>query len=131
VRALCVRFAAESDVRCDFAVSAEHTRFDDTVADAVYWTIAELLTNVRKHARAKTVRVTSGAHDGGYVFLRVQDDGVGITEPYTPAPPREARGLGLWSSEHRLNELDASLEIASADGLTVTIKLPPWRVISG
>jgi len=131
LRALCVRFAAESDVRCEFAVSVEHTRVDDALADAVYWTIAELLTNVRKHAQAKTVRVTSGAHDDGYVFLRVQDDGVGLAEPYTTAPPREAGGLGLWSSEHRLNELDASLEIASADGVTATIKLPPWRVVRG
>jgi signal transduction histidine kinase len=128
VRALCVRFAGETEIRCECSVSLEHVRFNDNVADAVYWTIAELLTNVRKHSRATTVMISSGAEVGGYVFLRVQDDGVGLAQPYAPAPPCDSRGLGLWSIEHRLNELDASVEIASVDGFTVTIKLPPWSV---
>lgn len=128
VRALCVRFTAETEIPCECAASPEHMRFNDNVAAAVYWTIAELLTNVRKHSRATTVKVSSGVQDGGYVFLRVQDDGVGLAQPYAPTPPWDSRGLGLWSIEHRLNELDASVEIASVDGLTVTIKLPPWLV---
>jgi len=131
VRALCVRFGAETEIRCECAVDPTHTRFNDNVADAIYWTIAELLTNVRKHSCATTVKVSSGAQDGGYVFLRVQDDGVGLAQPHTPVPPCDARGLGLWSIEHRLNELDASVEIASAHGLSVTIKLPPWLVTRG
>jgi signal transduction histidine kinase len=131
VRALCVRLAAETAIRCECSVSVEHTRFDDTVAAAVYWTLAELLTNVRKHAHATSVRVSSSVQDGGYVFLRVQDDGVGLAQPYASTPPCDSRGLGLWSIEHRLNELDASVEIASVQGLTVTIKLPPWLVVRG
>jgi len=131
VRALCVRFAAETAIGCECAVDPTHTRFSDTVADAVYWTIAELLTNVRRHSRATTVKVSSGVQDGGHVFLRVQDDGVGLAQPYAPTPLCDSRGLGLWSIEHRLNELDASVEIASVDGLTVTIKLPPWLVTRG
>jgi signal transduction histidine kinase len=131
VRALCVRFAAETEIRCECTVSPEHTRFNDPVADAVYWTIAELLTNVRKHSGATAVRVSSGVQDGGYVFLRVQDDGVGLKDPHLPIPPSDSRGLGLWSIEHRLNELDACVEIASANGLAVTIKLPPWLVTRG
>jgi len=128
VHALCVRFAAETEIRCEYVVDPTHMRFNDNVADAVYWTIAELLTNVRKHSRATTVKVSSALQDGGYVFLRVQDDGVGLAQPYAPKPPCDSRSLGLWSIEHRLNELDASVDIASADGLAVTIKLPPWLV---
>lgn len=128
VLALCVRFAAETDIGCECAVSPEHLRCNDNVADAVYWTLAELLTNVRKHARATTVKVSSGVQDGGCVFLRVQDDGVGLSQPYTPTPPCDSPRLGLWSVEHRLNELDASVEITRGQGLTVTIKLPPWWV---
>lgn len=131
VRALCVRFAAETEIRCECTVSSEHTRFNDNVADAVYWTLAELLTNVRKHSRAKTVKVSSGTEVDGYVFLRVHDDGIGLEDPYVPTPPCDARGLGLWSIEHRMNELDSSVEIASVEGLTVTIKLPPWLVTRG
>jgi hypothetical protein len=128
VRALCVRFTAETEIRCECAVSPEHTRFNDKAAAAVYWTLAELLTNVHKHSRATSVKVSSGTDADGYVFLRVQDDGIGLNDTREPAPARDARGLGLWSIEHRLNELDGSVEIASAQGFTVTIKLPPWLV---
>jgi signal transduction histidine kinase len=131
VRALCVRFAAETEIRCECTVSPEHTRFNDSVADAVYWTIAELLTNVRKHSRARGVKVSSGRQDGGYVYLRVHDDGIGLKDAYVPSPPCDSRGLGLWSIEHRLTELDAAVEITSAQGLAVTIKLPPWLVTRG
>jgi hypothetical protein len=36
-----------------------------------------------------------------------------------------------WSIEHRLTELDAAVEITSAQGLAVTSKLPPWLVARG
>jgi signal transduction histidine kinase len=126
---LCEEFTASTSIRCECAVNAAHVRFGSRVCDFTFWAVAELLTNVAKHARASTVRLSSGLRDGGFVFLAVEDDGVGLTDLQRPSPPYGARNVGLWSIEHWLNELDASLEIQSGQGVTVTIVLPPWLAV--
>ena len=128
---LCARFTAETAVRCECSIDPEHTRFDGHVCDVVYWTIRELLTNVHRHARATTVRVSSGLREDDCVYLRVEDNGVGAVAAGKPSPPYGTGGLGLWSIEHHLNQLDVALEIVSDRGFSVTLVLPPWLVLGG
>ena len=44
---------------------------------ALYFVIAEALTNAAKHSHARQVRVTVRERDGGRVWARVEDDGTG------------------------------------------------------
>jgi len=44
---------------------------------AVYFAIAEALTNAAKHARAAQTRVVVRLRDGGTLWARVEDDGIG------------------------------------------------------
>jgi signal transduction histidine kinase len=99
------------------------------VCDVLYAALCELLTNVRKHARATTVKVSSGTRDDGFVFFRVADNGVGIGVSGTHDTPHGLTGLGLWSIERRLNQLEAWVEVECETGLAVTIVLPPWLVV--
>ncbi len=126
--ALSVQFHAGTGIVSEFSISAAHTRFDARVCDVVYSALCELLANVRKHARAATVKVSSGTRDDGFVFFRVADDGVGIGASGTLHTPHG--GLGLWSVEHRLNQIEAWMEIECGTGLAVTIVLPPWLVVA-
>ena len=128
---LCARFTAETAIRCECTIDPNHTRFDAHVCDVVYWTIRELLTNVHRHARATLVKVSSGLREDGCVYLRVEDNGVGAVAPGKPSPPYGMGGLGLWSIEHHLNQLDISLDIISDRGFSVTIALPSWLVLGG
>ena len=128
--ALSVQFHAGTGIASEFSISAAHTRFDARVCDVVYAALCELLANVRKHARATTVKVSSGTRDDGFVFFRVADDGVGIGASGTLHTPHSLNGLGLWSIEHRLNQIEAWMEIECGAGLAVTIVLPPWLVVA-
>ena len=87
------------------------------VETAVYFVVAEALTNVAKHSGAKSANVSVVA-DGGTVEVRVEDDGVGGAHP--------AKGLGLAGLRQRLAAVEGTLEITSPEwgGTTVVARIP-------
>ncbi|MET8541191.1 histidine kinase [Kitasatospora sp. NPDC004799] len=61
----------------DVAVTADGPfRLEPPIESAVYFGIAELLTNATKHARATSVRIALG-HSGTGIVVEVRDDGRG------------------------------------------------------
>jgi signal transduction histidine kinase len=87
------------------------------VETAVYFVVAEALTNVAKHSGAKSANVAVLLH-GGAVVVRVEDDGVGGAHP--------AKGLGLAGLRQRLSAVDGTLEITSPQwgGTTLAASIP-------
>ena len=85
-------------------------RFDPQVEAAVYFFVAEALTNVAKHsgAAAASVRLARNPSSPEQVIAEVADDGHGGADP--------RRGTGLRGLEDRLAALDGTLEIDRADG---------------
>jgi signal transduction histidine kinase len=102
-------------------------RFDDEVSEVVFRTVRELLTNVRRHASAKSVTVSSAFRRDGSVAIAVADDGIGLPPHRRRGNPfDESGGIGLWSIDQRLRELDAVLDVAaeSGRGTCATMILP-------
>jgi signal transduction histidine kinase len=87
------------------------------VESAVYFAIAELLTNCAKHAAAQQAWVWI-RHEDGMLTAMVGDDGVGGAQP-------TAEG-GLAGVQRRLAAFDGTLSVASplGGGTIVTIKVP-------
>ncbi|MEV7025249.1 sensor histidine kinase [Kitasatospora sp. NPDC093558] len=92
-------------------------RIAPTVEAVAYFTVSEALTNVAKHARAKSVDV-SVRTAGGRLRLVVSDDGVGGADP--------ARGSGLTGLRQRAASVDGTLSVLSPLGgpTTLTVELP-------
>jgi len=90
---------------------------------AVYRLVQESLTNVAKHAKARSVRVEVGlAADGSLACeVLVRDDGVGFL-PST----RKAGHHGLVGMRYRIESLQGRMQIQSApgQGCTVRARLP-------
>jgi signal transduction histidine kinase len=87
---------------------------------AVFRIAQEALTNVQRHAHARTCRVRLSIDlAGGVLELEVRDDGVGMAEG------RRA-GVGLSSMRERAEELGGTLsvETASEGGTRVLARLP-------
>jgi signal transduction histidine kinase len=80
---------------------------DQEVQIALFQVARELLINVVKHARAKTVLI-SVRRDGAKLRLQVVDDGVGID----PAAGKKD-GFGLFNARERLHSMGGWLEIES------------------
>ena len=77
------------------------------VETAVYFVVAEALTNVAKHSRATSAEVTV-VTEGPELVVSVEDDGIGGAHP--------AKGLGLSGLRQRLAAVDGTLEVTSLEG---------------
>jgi len=92
-------------------------RLPPSVESAVYFVVAEGLTNAARYARAQRVTV-SVVRRNGQVEVEVSDDGVGGADP--------EQGSGLRGLHDRVAALDGRLDLASADdeGTTLRASLP-------
>ncbi len=100
-------------------------RLSDEAAIMVFRLVQESLTNIVKHAQARTVRVEISNADGQLIVL-VEDDGVGID-----AHSRDAIGShGLATMRHRVRSLGGTLQLDSpaAGGTRVRAVLPLARI---
>ena len=82
-------------------------RLPEPVEAAVYYVVAETVTNIAKHARAEsaTVSVTLAS---GTARVVITDNGVGGADP--------AGGTGLRGLADRIEALDGGLRIESVPG---------------
>jgi signal transduction histidine kinase len=90
---------------------------DLPVASAVYFSVAEVLANVTKHAGARSVRIQL-SYSAGMLRAQVTDDGAGGADP--------AQGTGLAGVERRLAAFDGILAVSSPPGgpTIVVIEVP-------
>jgi signal transduction histidine kinase len=108
--------AGRSPVPVELAATPDE-RLPSSVESAVYFVVAEALTNAARYARARKVRV-SVVRNNGHVDVQVSDDGVGGADP--------AHGSGLRGLSDRVAALDGRLELTSSggDGTTVRARIP-------
>ena len=93
-------------------VETPSERLAQPIEAAAYYLIAEALTNVAKHAHARSVRVRV-AQTGSMVVVQVHDDGVGGADT--------AGGTGLEGLADRVEALGGRLELASPAGAGTTL----------
>jgi signal transduction histidine kinase len=108
-------YADEFAKRCALKVSLHldpiSNRLPKEVELALFRVLQESLTNVHRHARAKSIEIVLTCADG-QVVLCVIDDGKGISpEVVTRFRSGLASGVGLAGMRERLAELDGTLEV--------------------
>jgi len=110
----------------DVSIELQCTMASDRVAaeieTACFRIVQESLTNIRRHARAKKVRITLVV-DSEQLELQVEDDGVG----FDPVPPRgrhsDNYSLGLLGIRERASAVGGHVSIVSAPGKGCTVRL--------
>jgi signal transduction histidine kinase len=106
--------AARMPIPVEVDVSID--RLPQQVEATAYFIVAEALTNVAKHAKAREARVT--AHlDGRALHMDIRDDGIGGVRP---------EGTGLVRLRDRLAVLEGSLHVESPlhGGTLITASIP-------
>jgi len=95
-------------------------RLSEEVETALYRIVQEALTNVVKHANARTVSVVLTRKEDRVVVV-VEDDGQG----FDPLTKRED-GLGLVGMKERIELVDGrlTLESGSGQGTTIAVEVP-------
>jgi signal transduction histidine kinase len=85
------------------AIDVPDRRLPAAVEATAYFVVAEALTNVTKHARARVARVKASVDDQA-LYVEVRDDGVGGAD---------ANGNGLLGLHDRVAALGGTLEVTS------------------
>jgi signal transduction histidine kinase len=118
-------FARRTGIRADLTQDRMDVRMSPHVELGAYRIIQEALTNVAKHAHARTCRVFVQrlAHS---LLLTVEDDGVGIDLTPRSAPADTHRGLGLVSIRERVSGLGGTFQMESivGKGTRLTVEMP-------
>ncbi|MEV5596132.1 histidine kinase [Streptomyces sp. NPDC052496] len=110
-------FALDSPLEATVSAGPE-PRLDPPIESALYFGIAELLTNAAKHARADRARISITRDDtgtGAFLVVDVEDDGRGGAV--------EQDGGGLAGLRRRLTVFDGTLEITSPAGGPTRVRM--------
>jgi signal transduction histidine kinase len=104
-------FAKRCALKVSLHLDPVTNRLPKEVELALFRVLQESLTNVHRHAGAKSIEVVLSC-SAGHVVLSVIDDGIGISsEVLTRFNSRRASGVGLAGMRERLAELDGTLEV--------------------
>ncbi len=115
-------FTSRNGVLCEVSVPPVDLHLDGDRATATFRIFQECLTNVIRHAQAKSVRVALSQEDGD-ILLVVEDDGIG----FSPSGLSNSLGsLGLLGMKERAQFCGGDVQISSSSGhgTTVTIRVP-------
>jgi PAS domain S-box-containing protein len=115
-------FTSRNGVLCEVSVPPVDLHLDGDRATATFRIFQECLTNVIRHAQAKSVRVALCQEDGD-ILLVVEDDGIG----FNPFGLSNSLGsLGLLGMKERAQFCGGDVQISSSsgNGTTVTIRVP-------
>jgi signal transduction histidine kinase len=113
-------FAEQTGIAVHVETALGETRLAGDVETALYRIVQEALTNVIKHANARTVSVVL-ARKNDRVAVIVEDDGRGID----PGDTR-GEGLGLVGMRERIALVDGRLSVESSPegGTTIAVEVP-------
>ena len=124
LRSYSEQFARRGGTTVTIDGSEPEPRLGGLAEIAVFRIAQEALTNVAKHARARTVsiRFTQGA---GEITVEIADDGVGFGPP-ARTEGRGGAGWGLIGMRERAEGVGATLTVASAPGggTRITVAVP-------
>ncbi|HEX4230691.1 MAG TPA: CHASE3 domain-containing protein [Bryobacteraceae bacterium] len=111
-------FGARTGIRVEFDLIEELLPMNVEQRTALFRIAQEALTNVARHARAQSVRLTL-ANRTGDIHLNIRDDGVGI-----PARPLgSGTSLGLLGMEERAHLVGARLKLTTERGKGTTVEV--------
>jgi len=121
---LATEFGAQTGIDTQAAVTGGEHELAPEAQEALLRVAQEALANVRKHARARRVRLTLSYLDDA-TLLDVRDDGVGF-DPEAPDGNGSGGGFGLAGMRERLAAHGGTLtvEATPGQGTTVAAALP-------
>jgi signal transduction histidine kinase len=108
-------------LRCTESIPETELKFAPDAAIGVFRVAQEALTNILKHAEAKSADMVIDIQQDLFV-MRISDDGRGIFPVRRPT----ILSHGLASMRHRIGALGGSWEVSAppAGGTTVTARIP-------
>ncbi|HUZ90238.1 MAG TPA: sensor histidine kinase [Candidatus Acidoferrales bacterium] len=120
MRRITSEYQDRTGVVCRFNVIGDQTEMAAVVQDSIYWIIQEALTNVHRHARARTVEINLDIEESA-IRLRIRDDGQGF-DPRNYHQSSARRKLGVLNMKERAEAVGGQLEVRSHPGSGTSVE---------
>ena len=123
------KFLEGSGITFDLNVDGYSGRLSTDLETALYRVFQEALSNVRRHAQAKHVKISLELR-GGIFMGEIVDDGKGFDLQALENNGNDPRGLGMMSIKERIAQYGGQVEILSqpGSGTTISIRLSTAEV---
>lgn len=115
---ICDDFEAKSDIPCNFISNIKERKFEDNFSITTYRILQESLTNVLRHAQAKSVTVSASENEKK-LFLEINDDGKGLCNESI----KKGKTLGVLGMKERAALFGGELIITGAKNKGTNVKL--------
>lgn len=119
LRAFVDGFGARAGIEIDLDVDAAGAALGEPIALALFRACQEALTNVYRHAEARSVRIALKVGPSEAALV-VADDGVGLGGDGASV----IFGVGLSGMRERVQRLGGTLALAGAGGTQLEVRLP-------
>jgi signal transduction histidine kinase len=115
LRSLVADFSERSGIRTDLAVPAVLPPLSGEAELALFRALQEALSNVVRHANARSVDIGISLNPDG-VLLRVRDDGRGLPSGMSPERLELAGHMGLAGMRERISALGGTVRLRGQGG---------------
>ncbi len=109
-------------IKYEFIDDGKEKPLTDDLRTLLFQAVRELLTNIRKHAKAKNVSITIKRR-GKNIQIEVEDDGIGFDTSALDSYNEKDVGFGLLNIRSRIDVVGGSFEIESRKNKGTKIKL--------
>jgi len=115
--------------KIDLDIPEEFGRLPQDLEVAIFRIVQECLTNIHRHAGARTVTIRM-THKAQEACLEIQDDGAGIPDNVLARIRTQRSGAGMTGIQERVRHLGGSLDIESGPGGTKILVAFPLSTVS-
>jgi signal transduction histidine kinase len=119
LRQAAIRLNDDAKLSCQFRHRGKRIHLSDATQNELFRIGQEALTNVLKHAQAKSVCITL-VSQSRRVSLSIKDNGIGFV---TAKPQDQSHGFGMRTMRERAQGIGGRLRIESRPGKGTTIRV--------
>ncbi len=135
VEKLSERFRVETGLDVFFYHNWSLPDLERDVEVEVIRIVQEALVNVRKHSKAKTVRILMYSSEEGRCSILVEDDGIGLPEPLPEPNPATGEHIGIHIMQERAGKIGGEIQFESDPDeggtlMQLDFHAPPIRKLS-
>jgi signal transduction histidine kinase len=119
LRQAAIRLNDDAKLSCQFRQRGKKIHLSDATQNELFRIGQEALTNVVKHAQAKSVYITL-VSQARRVTLSIKDDGIGFS---TAKRPDQSHGFGMGTMRERAQGIGGRFRVESHPGRGTTIRV--------
>jgi PAS domain S-box-containing protein len=115
---MCDDFEKKTEIACNFTSNVKERKFEEDFSITAYRIVQESLTNIIRHAKAKSVTILVTENEKEW-FLEVTDNGKGISTEKI----KNKKTLGVVGMKERAALLGGELTITGVENKGTTVRL--------